>query len=166
VNAEILAQIETWLSVHRPDYLSMLNPPAQDYLFQALQSTVGIALPENFKCFYKWHDGQEAGTFQPLFRNLTFMTLMEIATTHQVHEDVSIFDQWTDDHWQRSWVPFLSNGGGDYLCIATESFRDIPAGSVLWYDHEISDREIVHMSFEAFLDDLYDRMRTDDLDIG
>lgn len=94
------------------------------------------------------------------------MTLTEIATTHQVHQDVSIFDQWTEDHWQSCWVPFLSNGGGDYLCIATETFRNIPNGAIIWYDHETTEREIVHESFEAFIDDLYDRMETDGLDIG
>jgi hypothetical protein len=60
--------------------------------------------------------------------------------------------------------PFLSNGGGDYLCLATETFRDIPAGAILWYDHETSEREIVHADFHAFLEDLNDRMINDRLE--
>ena len=83
-----LAQIESWLADHRPDYFSLLNPPAQDYLFDALRSTVGIVLPESMKRFYQWHDGQQAGTFDPLLHNLTFMTLIEMATTHQMHQHV------------------------------------------------------------------------------
>jgi len=162
----LLAQIESWLTVHRPDYFSLLNPPAREYLFGALRSTVGIVLPDNIKRFYEWHDGQEAGTLDSLLLNLTFMTLTEIATTHQMHQDVSMIERWSEDHWQPCWVPFLSNGGGDYLCIATETFRDIPSGSILWYDHEISDREILHSSFGAFLVDLYDRMMNNRLDCG
>jgi cell wall assembly regulator SMI1 len=162
----ILAQIENWLANHRPDYLALLNPPANEYLFGALRSTVGIALPKDIRRFYEWHDGQAAGTFDPLLQNLTFMTLMEIATTHQMHRDVSYVDGWSEEHWQPSWVPFLSNGGGDYLCIATEAFRDIPAGAILWYDHETSVREIVHPNFLAFLEDLKDRMVNDNLECG
>ena len=162
----ILAQIEDWLASHRPQYRSLLNPPAGEYLFDALRSTAGVVLPDGVKRFYEWHDGQQAGTYDPLLQNLTFMTLMEIATTQQMHQHVSVFDQWSEEHWQPAWVPFLSNGGGDYLCIATDTFRDIPVGSVLWYDHEVSEREIVHKDFESFLEDLYNRMVTDRLELG
>jgi cell wall assembly regulator SMI1 len=127
---------------------------------------VGIVLPEDIRRFYEWHDGQVGGTFDPLLRNLTFMTLMEMATTHQMQRDVSMIDRWSEEHWQPSWAPFLSNGGGDYLCIATEAFRDIPAGAILWYDHETSEREIVHPNFLAFLEDLKDRMVNDRLECG
>lgn len=117
-----LAQIDRWLAEHRPDYYSLLNPPAQEYLFGAVRSTAGIVLPDSIRRFYEWHDGQEAGTFEPLMMNLTFMTLMEMATTHQMHQHVSMIDQWSEEHWQPSWVPFLSNGGGDYLCVAPKPF--------------------------------------------
>jgi len=165
MKSELFAKIDDWLSVHRPEYFSLLNPPASDYLFGALRSTAGIELPDPVKRFYEWHDGQQAGTFDQLFLNLTFMTLMEIATTHQMHQHVSVFDQWSEEHWQPCWVPFLSNGGGDYLCIATESFRDIPAGSVLWFDHETTDRDIIYNNFKTFLKDLYDRMTTGRLEL-
>lgn len=163
---KLLPQIEAWLSTHRPDYFALLNPPAHDYLFEALRATAGIELPDDVKSFYQWHDGQQARTFDPLLENLTFMTLMEIATTHCMHRQVAAVDQWTEEHWQPCWVPFLSNGGGDYLCIATESFRHIPAGSVIWYDHEVSEREVVHQDLESFLCDLYDRMSHDRLELG
>ena len=159
-----LSQIDAWLAEHRADYRALLNPPAQDYLFDALCSTTGIVLPEDFKRLYLWHDGQEAGSFDPLLENLTFMPLMEIATNHQMLRDVSMFERWDDAHWQPCWVPFLSNGGGDYLAIAAGAFGDIPAGSIIWYDHESSDREIVHPNFDSFLADLYDRMVNDRLD--
>lgn len=162
----IFSQIDHWLSTNRPDYFALLNPPANEYLFDALRATVGIVLPQDFRKIYEWHDGQAAGSFDSLFQNLTFMTLMEMATTHQTHRDVSMIDQWGEDQWQPSWVPFLSNGGGDYFCIATESFREIPAGSILWYDHESSDREIIHSHPAAFLEDLYERMVTDRLECG
>lgn len=135
-------------------------------MFESLRSTAGVVLPDNVKRFYEWHDGQRAGTFYPLLQNLTFMTLMEIATTHQMHQQVSFVDQWSEEHWQPAWVPFLSNGGGDYLCIATDDFRSIPAGSVIWYDHEVSERVVVHRDFESFLDDLYNRMVNDQLELG
>ena len=166
MQSEILVQVEDWLSTHRPEYFALLNPPAHEYLFEALRATAGIVLPDNVKRFYEWHDGQKARSFELLLHNLTFMTLMEMAATHQMHQQVSVFDKWEEDHWQPCWVPFLSNGGGDYLCVATESFRDIPVGSVLWYDHEVSDREIVHTDFEAFLHDLYERMIHDRLELG
>lgn len=165
MESQILARIESWLASHRPEYWTLLNPPAREYLFGALRSTSGIVLPDNVKRFYEWHDGQKAGTFESLLLNLTFMTLMEIATIHQMHQQVAVIDQWSEDHWQSFWIPFLSNGGGDYLCIATESFRNVPAGAVLWYDHEVSDREVVHKDFEAFLEDLYERMVTNRLEI-
>ncbi len=166
MQTEILLQVEDWLLTHRSEYWALLNPPAHEYLFEALRATAGIVLPEDVKRFYQWHDGQKSRSFEPLLHNLTFMTLMEMATTHQMHRHVATFDQWNEDHWQPSWAPFLSNGGGDYLCVATESFRDIPVGSILWYDHETSDREIVHKDFDAFLLDLYDRMTHDRLELG
>ncbi|MCO6046408.1 SMI1/KNR4 family protein [Aeoliella sp. ICT_H6.2] len=162
----ILEKIETWLAANRPDYHSLLNPPAQHYLFSALRSAVGITLPVGLRSFYLWHDGQNSDSFEPLLENLTFMTLTEIAATHQTHSDVAIFDQWDDDFWRSCWIPFLSNGGGDYLCVASETTGKVPIGSVLWYDHETSDRVIVHRHFDDFLNDLYDRMVNDRLDVG
>ncbi len=162
----LLDKIETWLAANRPEYHSLLNPPAQPYLFTALRTAVGITLPEDLRSFYLWHDGQDSESFEPLLENLTFMTLTEIATTHQAHSDVAIFDQWDDDFWRPCWIPFLSNGGGDYLCLASETAGNVPKGSILWYDHETSDREVVHPSFDGFLLNLYDRMVNDRLDVG
>lgn len=159
---KILPQIDAWLAKNRPDYYALLNPPAQHYLFGSL----GLLMPNELQHFYMWHDGQQARTFDSLLENLTFMPLMEIATTHQMLQDVSMFEGWDDDHWQPTWIPFLSNGGGDFLCVASEECRGIPKGSVIWYDHESSERDIQHKDFDAFLNDLYHRMLTDRLECG
>jgi cell wall assembly regulator SMI1 len=161
-----LQEIDAWLAENRPDYHAILNPPADQYLFDALRATIGLSMPDELKRFYQWHDGQQAGTFDSLLENLTFMTLMEIATTHQMLGNVSMFDGWDEARWQPCWIPFLSNGGGDHLCVASDTFGNIPTGSVIWYDHETSDREIVHTNFAAFLNDLYDRMINDRLECG
>jgi len=158
----MLPQIDAWLVEKRPDYHALLNPPAQDYLIGCL----ALPMPEDLRRFYKWHDGQQAGTFDSLLENLTFMPLMEIATTHQMLRDVSMLEGWDDNCWQPSWIPFLSNGGGDYLCVASEEYSGIPKGAVIWYDHESVEREIVHSDFNAFLIDLYDRMLNDRLECG
>ena len=49
--------IHVWFKTECPALLQKLNPPASDAALSALEKTVGVALPEDFKASYRIHDG-------------------------------------------------------------------------------------------------------------
>ncbi len=164
--AERLDQIEQWLQANRPDYQSMLEPPAADDALRSAEEKFGLELPGNVKALYRWHNGQKPREFTPLLHNLTFMTLSEVIATKEALDHVAEFDQWQRDSWWPNWFPFLDNGGGDYLCVDLGGFKTGNIGQLLWFDHETHEHEIVHENLDEFLDDLYRRMLEDDLNLG
>jgi cell wall assembly regulator SMI1 len=56
--------------------------------------------------------------------------------------------------WHRGWVPFASNGGGDYWCIDLDPARGGTAGQVIAYSHESGERGLQSPSLRRWLFDL------------
>lgn len=163
---ERLEHIEEWLQSHRPDYYEVLEPPASDDALKSAEERFGVELSLAFKSLYRWHGGQRPREFTPLLFNLTFMTLPEVIEAKETLDHVANCDQWQEDSWWPNWIPFLDNGGGDHLCFDLGGFNTGNTNQLLWFDHETHEHEIVHGNLDEFLNDLYSRMVSDDLNLG
>lgn len=164
--AQQLERIENWLRENRPEYYALLEPPASKDAIQSAEEDCGLEFSLPFKSLYQWHNGQRPREFTPLIFNLTFMTLPQVVETKKALDDVASFDQWERDSWWPNWIPFLDNGGGDFLCFDLRGFKTGNSSQLLWFDHETHQHEVIHDNLEAFLADLHRRMLNDDLNLA
>jgi len=137
-----------------------LNPPATDEEIHALESELGINLPEDFRASLKIHNGQAPdGEF------IDGETLLDA---------VGILNQWRkwrglvndgdfdgitsgpddgikDDWYNLKWIPFTYNGFGDHLCIDLDPEPDGTFGQIIRVWHDDDARQLIAPSFAAWL---------------
>jgi cell wall assembly regulator SMI1 len=106
-----LARLGSWLQTHRPQYHKGLLPGATPAELEALQTTLGVQLPEDLRTWLGWHNGQSAEVFGALEENWHPMSTTEIAEAKRE------LDAEGHPGWRRSWIPFLDDDNGDYLCL-------------------------------------------------
>ena len=76
---------------------------------------------------YQWRNGQRLDCFASLEYNRMFMPLEDAASTKRLLDGMIGKDFERPNWWRKEWVPFLSNGGGDYLCLdLSTADGDIP----------------------------------------
>lgn len=166
MTTELIEQVEKWLRENRPDYYASLQPGASSEALGRFERTFDLKLTDSFRMLYQWRDGQDKDSFDPLLFNLTFMPL-KLVIEHKQILDGMIGTEFDDpDWWNRDWIPFLENGGGDFLCLDVGGFQTGNAGQILWHDHEDAEREIIHSDIDAFLSDLLQRMTTGNLELA
>lgn len=157
---ELWKQLEDWLSVHWPDGLAALNPPATDEQIASLEQTLGTSLPQEFVACLKVHNGQSelAGG---LFDGSEFLSTSGIRSQWKIWKDLldsGGFDGIKSepqagirsDWWNPRWIPFTHNGGGDHHCIDLAPAEGGQVGQVITMWHDMGGRELQGKSFDAW----------------
>lgn len=150
---DAIERLDRWLAENRPEYYKQLNPGATDEEVADLEKSLGSTLPEEFKAFLKWRNGQGRRNFKSFYYNYQLMDAKEIAGTVQGLNDLLAagdFDQ--VNWWSPQWVPFLRNGGGDNYCIDMGGSFGGTKGQVLEFNHDYESREIHNASFADWLE--------------
>lgn len=149
----LVARLRGVLERSRAAYCSSLLPGLDERALGRLEETVGHRLPADFRALYGWKDGQPPNCFESFFEN--YMWMSSEAIVHACRELVRIRDDDVFPHrdwWCDAWVPFLSNGGGDYLCLDFRgSFGGTPC-QVLEFWHDDDSRTIRHASFAKWIE--------------
>jgi cell wall assembly regulator SMI1 len=158
----LIARLDRWLAMNRPDYYSRLQPGVTGEQLDAFEDRFGVRLPIAFRLLYKWRNGQEDGCFASLEMNWMFSPLESVADTKELCDGMIGFDFETEDWWRREWVPFLSNGGGDHQVIDLLGIDRGKRGQVVTFCHDDPDRPICFPTMEAWLEDLVDAMENGD----
>ena len=117
---ELWKHFEAWLSVHWPDGLATLNPPAADEEIAALERALGGKLPRDYIDCLKVHNGQsdEAGG---LFDGSEFLSASGVLRQWKVWKDLLDSGSFEGIHsepqqgirnawWNVLWVPFTHDG--------------------------------------------------------
>jgi cell wall assembly regulator SMI1 len=78
---------------------------------EALQKALGRSLPEELRTWLTWHNGQNPDVMGALQENWLPMSANEIAEAKRE------LDAEGHAGWERSWIPFLDDDKGDYLCL-------------------------------------------------
>ena len=105
--AALIGRMDRWLASNRPDYSALLQPGATDAKLAAFEARLSLSLPEPFRQLYRWRNGQDPGSSDPLQFNRTFSTLEEVASTKQELDSMIGSDFEDPRYWRRGWVPFL-----------------------------------------------------------
>lgn len=157
---ELWKQFEDWLSIHWPDGLAALNPPATGEEIVSLERAIGARLPQDLVDCLKVHNGQSemAGG---LFDNAEFLSTDGMLRQWEIWKgllDSGTFDGIESepqdgirrDWWNVLWIPFTHNGGGDHLCIDLAPGEGGQVGQVITMWHDMGERALQGASFEAW----------------
>lgn len=156
--ARLIERIARWLCEHRPDYYARLQPGASDPEMDAFEAEFAVVLPEAFRALYRWRDGQpptESGSFQ---NNWMFASLSDVSQTKRMLDGMIGYDFEDPQWWRRGWVPFLSNGGGDHLCLDLEP--EAQEGRVFVFRHDEGQRPVQFEDTVAWLRSLAEAMES------
>lgn len=161
----LIERADRWLKAHRPDYYARLQPGTTAESLANFESHFSLQLPEAFRKFYRWRNGQERNCFESLQSNLMLSSLEDIAQTKEMLDNMIGTDFEKPMWWRRGWVPFLSNGGGDHLCIDVAAEGGGTPGQVLMFWHDAADRSISFPHIDAWLSELVGSMEAGKLKV-
>jgi cell wall assembly regulator SMI1 len=162
----LIGRMDRWLAANRPDYHARLQPGLPDAALDAFEARFSLALPEAFRLFYRWRNGQEPACEASFQGNRRFSPLEEIAATKDLLDGMIGSDFDDPRWWRRGWVPFLGNGGGDHLCLDLGPEAGGPPGRVIAFWHDWEDRSVRSPSFETWLLDLVASMEDGRLELS
>ncbi len=154
-------EFEEWLAVHWPEGLADLNQGATAEQLRALEVALGVSLPAPFVECLKIHNGQQ-GNAGGMFDNSEFLSTDAIAEQWNVWRELLESGEFEGiaseaergvrtDWWNRNWIPFTHNGGGDHYCLDLQPATDGALGQVITMWHDMGERRIVAVNFHAWL---------------
>jgi cell wall assembly regulator SMI1 len=131
-----------WLSAHRAHYLKALLSGATADQMEALHKEIGVPVPEELGAWLTWHNGQDPNVVGAVAARWIPMSTTEIA------EAKKELDANPKEGWQKTWVPFLDDDNGNYLCLDTSQLGH----PVREYREGHPENKVVAPSLKAWLE--------------
>lgn len=181
LSCDIWDRFEAMLSVHAPDALAALNPPATTMQIGEAEKAMGVTFPDDIRIAYLRHDGastdQKVGASCLLFYPTSWWaSLSEMVSHWQMKIEVSeslrhddpdgffpSYEPWWNDlkihpvWWSDKWIPIglTSTPTGVYFDLAPA-----PKGTTgqLIVDRGMQDPEWIASSLNHYLEMLIDRV--------
>lgn len=148
---DLILQLDRELARSRSDYYSQLQPGLDQLAIDALEARLAKPLPAEFVSLYKWRNGQKPDCSANLIDNWMFSPLEDVISTKDMLDGMIGTDFEEPRWWSRGWVPFLSNGGGDHLCLdLIAEFGGMP-GQLITFWHDWEKRSPTFPSMESWL---------------
>lgn len=149
---ECLKALDTWLQHQRPDFYAELRPGASEAELGDLEAQLSQTLPEAFKDLLRWRNGQHDKAYASFHDNRMLMSIEDILSTWQMLQELSPeWDAETPNWWRSAWIPFMSNGGGAYLCLDLEGTFTGQPGQLIQFWHDDADRSVEYPDFDTYL---------------
>ncbi len=162
---DLIDRMQRCLSANRPEYCAHLKPGITREALAAFEDRFSLTLPADFGALYKWRDGQDANYFASLQGDRMFSSLHDIADTKEMLDGMIGYDFDDPKWWRRGWVPFLSNGGGDHLCIDVFAEDGGDPGQLIAFWHDWEERSIKYQDLAGWLSDLVESMENGTLEL-
>jgi cell wall assembly regulator SMI1 len=152
-----IERIDVWLRANRPAYHAKLQPGATDEQLSDFGHELQVILPEGFKDFYRWRNGQGTDCYEAFCNNAMFVSMEDAMDTRNMLKGLLEAGEFKQANWWNpGWIPLLDNGGGDHLCVDTEGTFTGKPGQILEFRHDDARRRVLFPSFDAFLTTLAD----------
>ena len=162
----LIGRMDRWLASNRPDYYALLQPGATDAELDEVEARLSLKLPEAFRQLYRWRNGQDPGSSNPLQFNRTFSTLEEVASAKEELDSMIGSDFEDPKYWRPGWVPFLHNGAGSHLCLDLAAEDGGQVGQLVAFWKRDRDRPVEYPSLEAWLAALVASMENGSLQLA
>jgi len=164
--------IEEWYRQHAPRLLEDLATGASDAEISDLEGRLGLTLPDDYKASLRIHNGDLN------VHAYHYMTIDSVAGTWAMMTDLSnsgafkgrpidqdgggiIRNTW----WDRGWVPFLEDSGGNLFCIDTAPAAEGIAGQILQMEMGSGPFPTSYRSFQSWLQDYRNSLYQDKFEV-
>jgi cell wall assembly regulator SMI1 len=178
--AEWWTAFESYANNCAGDAGSALPPGASTEAIASAEATLGVALPEDFRQFLLHHNGSGPYFFTPYQLGgacQNFMPLDDILRIWKGMMEVRVeFDRDGEfgeqkgpikrRYWNARWIPFAENGGGDNIVIDLDPRPEGTSGQIVDWWHEGGVSTFLAPSLRAFLNDLHDRLKSGEYQVG
>jgi cell wall assembly regulator SMI1 len=131
----LLSRLDRWLEHHRPRFLHALQPGASAADLDMLQAHIDLPVPAGLRALLSWHNGQKPEVTGSFEQSWKLMGTAAIAEAKKERDDDNTGAS-AKGGWQRSWIPFLDDDDGDYLCIDTSKPEEPVCGFWLGEDRK------------------------------
>jgi cell wall assembly regulator SMI1 len=161
--------IDRWLQMDAPQW-NPLHPGAAGSQMGETETTLNLTLPEDFRTSYEKHDG--SGSFFPAVDTSRYLMPLSEVVEHwkmlggnldagefagiEVTADIGIAPVF----WNKAWIPFVSNGGGDYCVLNLAPGEQGVIGQIVSFNHENGERWLVAPSLRTWLWDLVQELQS------
>jgi cell wall assembly regulator SMI1 len=145
---DVVVRLGRWLWANHPAALEALAPGLAEDELAGYEKQLGAALPAGLRALYRWRNGNGPDRCASVFRNMELMSLGDAVRTQEMLNDITFS---TPNWWRRSWVPFLTNGAGSYLCWDPRGSFGGEPGQILEFWKADQDRKVVAPSFDGWL---------------
>lgn len=162
----LIDRMDAWLAENRAGYHAALQPGVSDAQLDAFEAKFSLKLPEALRALYRWRNGQPNSSFDSFQDNRMLSSLEDIADTKEMLDDMIGSDFEDPATWRRGWVPFLSNGGGSYLCVDVDAQGGGQPGQLIAFWKADEDRPVEQASVQAWLADLVASMEAGTLELS
>jgi len=150
----MIERLDKILREKRNDYYRLLRPGIGEQELKAFENKFSMELPCDFKKLYIWKDGQDPMSSDPIQGNRTFMSLQDVDSCKEDLDGMISYDFEDPKYWRRGWVPFLSNGGGSYLCLDIAAEDGGVTNQLVGFWKADTDRPVEYSSISAWLKEL------------
>ncbi len=148
---DVWSMIEAWLKKHAPRIVKAMEKPATASDIAKAEKAIGQPLPAELRELYLLHNGgEESDLFpssEPGDMGYSLIPLRALASTYRSAMkdadgkrscDVAKGVQAVE--WCEGWIPFASNGGGDFQCVDLSPGTGGSVGQVIEVLHETGER--------------------------
>jgi cell wall assembly regulator SMI1 len=155
---DLIQRLDKWLRANRPEYYDYLLPGLSDEEIMILEKALKVELPEDFKLFYKWKNGQK-GQSGCLIPALEWLKAERVISSSRNAPSVEAdgFVNWTDEMWEKDksqkWITFLSDStANEYILDLQGVFDGKPNQIVSFWSDALGGDLIMHESFYKWLE--------------
>jgi len=163
---ETWTKIENWLKINAAPVYESLNEGASDEDFEELEDLINKKLTENFKAFYRIHNGQTPMS-EGLIDGEELLCISRIMEEWEVWkelDDRGVFDDSVseadkgvrEDWWNPFWIPITYDGSGNHYCLDLSPDEGGKKGQIIRIWHDSAERELIASSLEEWMNDYAD----------
>lgn len=174
--ADAWGRIIEWLRTNASSDAVKPFPQTMQPQIDEFQTRTGIRLPQQLLDLYAaLHVSGSSSAFPSSgdYEQMAFapMPLSEVLAEWTSQKELVEMGQFDDCEpvsdqgianvwWDRGWIPFASNGGGDFFCIDTAPTESGVAGQVTSHSHESGRHYLLAMSLESYLHELANKIES------
>ena len=147
----LITRLDALLRQYRPDYHAALQPPVSAAAVAAFEAEFDLRLPAELRQWLGWHDGQSAELYENLVGMYSWPSLADMTATMRINRELLADGDFAPNWWRPTWLPFLTNGGGDHLCLDPEGTFTGQPGQLIEHWHDGAERTVVFPSLSAWL---------------
>jgi cell wall assembly regulator SMI1 len=160
---DFMEMIERILTPEFPDLIASLRPPATEAQIARVETVIGRALPEDYKELYRLHNG--ASDINGLFFGPSFIDLEQVERNWRMWDELShdetlweldldctsIPHGWIQERYIcQGWIPFASNGDGNYLGVDLDPGPEGIYGQVINFGRDEEEKYVIAPNLTLF----------------